>query len=906
MLKKTPLSLAIGLALWVGFGGVAWANEPKLLKRATPSTPVLPVAKSSQQPTPNSIPNPSLIPSHEPTALTLSNTSPTPITLSDKVELDQTLVLSQKNSPTLTTQQSQPIVGQTAFDDPLIPPAQLTHKQSKTLIPKASNAKKYAPPKTAQSLASLSQFYQPAHAKQGRTCQGVWRYPHPIVMDDRLVALANYGYYNAKDYAELSGDVVVNQYGRQVRAGKLSLNPITNQASATGQVLFGSNPSLPNSTLMGVAGRLDYNTQTGQLSAQDVAFASSELLAHGHAQALSTPTANSYLMEQAMFSTCPPDDRVWHLRADQIHLDKDTGRGIAKNTTLAIKNVPIFYLPYFNFPIDDRRATGFLLPHVGLNSNDGLQISTPYYLNLAPNYDATITPTIYTNRHPKIGAEFRYLTDFGRGRLDGAYLPKDKQYNNNDRSHLFFEHHWQARDNLALFAHYRHVSDSRYLSDFDNLGLENNTLNLSRAVGASYYNDHLTAHLKAETYQKLDGTDRFGNPIADKDRPYARLPQLSLQYRLPNYWLPSVHVDWLNHSAYFKKSIKDNSETEKSGVRIYNELTTSRDFVRSWGYFSPKVALAHLYTSYDEDSLAGQNLAQSDGTYAVLVPKVVLDGGLTLEKQGSPLAGVFGQKGGYQVLSPRLKYLYSPYKDQQAMPNFETAAATPSYDQLLADSWFLGYDRISDLHAITPALAYRYVDKLGNTRFEAGIADQFYLDDIRVGLGDTVHFSPSHSGVSWQASVRPYASVWFKTAGSLTDKNRLATITGSLHYTPTPDTLFNVGVVKRKADTRFGQLPLHALTASTMLPIGDHWQLASATQYDIKNRQFMDTLIGLTYENCCVGVSVYGRQYKNELNPSDDYHRAIMAELRLTGLTGKGRLGKLLSEKVLGADKVSW
>lgn len=874
MVTITRLTLGIRcvfLTTLCAMTSTAWANT---LKRATPATPVivLPTEHTvAQTPTIVNESMPAITP-----AITTSPSTNTPIALLE-VQADTAQPPKTQEQPTY-------------------------RPQTRTLIPTPTPSR-IAPTKhtSHQSLAGLNQFYQHRPQPQGRTCQGVWQYPYPIATNDNLVATANYGYYNAKNYAELSGNAIITQNGRQLQANALHLNPNTGDAHATGQVLFGSSDSTTNNDLMGIAQTLRYNTQTGAMTAHDVAFASKSLSAHAHAQSLSTPTPQSYLMEQALFSTCPPNDRVWHIRAKQLHLDKDTGRGIAKSTTLAIKDVPVFYLPYFNFPLDDRRHSGFLLPRIGINSTDGLQLATPYYLNLAPNYDATITPTFYTNRNPKLSGEFRYLTHFGQGKIDTAYLPKDQEYNHQNRSHLFFEHSWRpfVDKDLGLFAQYRYVSDNRYLSDFDTLGLANNA-NLPSVIGASYRTQVLTADLSAETFQRLKGTDRQGNPIADKDRPYNRLPQLILNYTLPHHRFGDVK--WYSNSAYFKKSIKDGSDSEKSGVRTYNELVANRTFAKSWGYFSPKVALAHLFTSYDEASLNEHNLSKKEGSHSVLLPKVSLDGALYFEKQGS----LFGNTGGRQILSPRLKYLYTPYKDQSQMPNFETTIASPSYDQLLADSWFLGYDRIGDLHAITPALSYRYVDTMGNTRFDFALADQFYLDPIQVGLEGTINTKPMHSGLSWQMGIRPSSKLWLTSTGSLDDQHRLSTVAGSLNYQPSADRLFGLGMVKRKENQAFGQLPLHAYTASAILPINERLRLATTTQYDLNHRQFMDTLVGISYEDCCIGVAVYGRQHKNELSPNDKYHRSIMAEVRLNGITGQGRLARLLDEKVTGFEKLTW
>ncbi len=781
------------------------------------------------------------------------------------------------------------------------------------------------------SLATLSSLYK-SHTK-GRYCQGSWYLPNSDVpsaqaLKDSLsaanlsadptahyagsYAYADYGYYDNQQYAELIGDVVVYQDGRKVLADKVTFNPKTRAMNASGQVLF-SDDRLDNSSsmgngLIGVSDRVQFDGQNTTV-ANDIAFASRQLNMHGYAQQLISQN-DRYLMNDVMFSTCPPDDRKWHLDATSITLDQQSGRGVAKNTTLKIKNTPVLYLPYFNFPIDSRRATGFLLPSVGFNSNDGLRVATPYYFNLAPNYDATLTPTFFSNRNPMLTGQFRYITpDFGGGRIEGAYLAKDKQYADKDRSHLFFDHLWQSKsiDNLSAYANYRYVSDNQYLSDFDTLGLSNNPLNLPRRAGVGYHNDYLRADLRAETFQTLDATDIYGNVITDKDKPYSRLPQLSLDYVVPSQWLgrfKHINIAGTSQSAYFKKSINDGSAPETSGVRIYNQLSASLPFARAWGYVTPKASLTHLYTAYDEDSQNSQNLDKNSASDAVFVPQLSIDAGLYFQKSGAPF-GLHKTLGGYQLLSPRIKYLYSPHKDQSNMPIFETALAPMTYEQLLSDSWFLGYDRIMDMHAITPALNYRYIDNSGQTRIDASIAEQIYLQDSQVFLNKQLP-TQSSSGLAWQASVQPWQNLWFDTSGSFTPDYDINAFIGSLRYMPSSNQLYNFGIIERKNNEALGQFALSALTASAIFPINERWQVVSSAQFDTDRSQFMDALIGVNYEDCCIGFSIYGRHYRNDLNPSAKATQAVMAELRLTGLTGRGSLFRLLNEKVLGFENVSW
>ena len=822
---------------------------------------------------------------------------------------------------------------------------------------------------TAQTIPAVGNDLKllPNSVDSAQRCEGQWVYPKKNPNYQRAVnetgasneqpapnlngipnnqaplfAESDYGYYDNVDYAELSGNVIVDQGTQHIEADKIIIDLNNNVAAAQGKVMFtdqatgnGNASSIPsqagnvqnnrsynnniqNNTasltdkaskggLIGVADSLNYNTETGQSTANDVAFASVELQAHGYAKRLNRPNETQYELDEVMFSTCPPTNRKWQFDAKSIDLDTETGRGEAYNTTFRIADVPVFYLPYFNFPIDDRRSSGFLLPNASISSESGLEVDVPYYFNLAPNYDATLNTHVYTNRNPMLSGEFRYLTEeYGEGIFNGSYLANDKKYDGEDRSSLFYDHYWSSKSipRLSGDAKYSYVSDADYLNDFDTLGLSDNTLNLPRRARVNYYNDYVNGELKVETFQTLDAITNNGQPLQDKDKPYSRLPQLTLDYRLP--WAKSFDITGVSDTAYFKKSIDDGSENEKSGTRIYNKLSAVYPMEKSWGYIKPKLSLQHLYTSYDEDSLADNDLNKDDGSQSVFVPQASIDAGLHFYQAGSPFGAFDDTLGGYRLLSPRLKYTYSPYKDQNKIPNFNTRIASINYEQLFSDSWFLGHDRLQDLHAFTPGINYRYIDATGVTRFDGSIAEQFYIDDGRVTLDDEKPvLTSSSSGMVWDTSTQPYNNVWIDMSGALTNNYDLNYITTELRYQPSDNSLFNVGFVKRMRDENTDQLPLSAFTASAVFPINNNWRVLAQGQYDYNRDKMLDSLIGVDYEDCCFGFAVYGRRYYNDLNIKDKPTQAIMAEIRLSGLgSGSSRLTRLLSDKVLGFEPV--
>ncbi|PNK61410.1 LPS assembly protein LptD [Psychrobacter sp. FDAARGOS_221] len=784
-------------------------------------------------------------------------------------------------------------------------------------------------------------------------CEGVWVTPNNASADANykqavqraqqqdglsltnglpLHAQADYAYYDNANYVELSGNVEVMQDGKLVTADNLALDLESGIAGAKGGVLLADSGNSndnrqptdlesaatnnwvkrqSNSGLIAVADELAYNTNSSAATAHDVAFASVPMQAHGYAKLMNKPDDTHYELEQVMFSTCPPANRKWHIEAKNIDIDTDKGRGEAYNATFRLGNVPVLYLPYFNFPVDDRRSSGLLTPSVRVDSDSGLRLSVPYYLNLAPNYDATLTTDIYTNRNPMLTGELRYLTEnFGEGSLTSAYMPDDKEYNREDRSAVFYRHNWASKSipNLSADAVFSYVSDPNYLSDFDDYGLAENRLNLPRRARVNYYDDYIDAQLKVETFQSLKALDVNGNPVTDKDKPYSRLPQLSVNYRLPqlNNVLDNFVITGTHDSAYFKKSINDGSENEKSGVRLYNQVNASYPIEKTWGYVTPTASLHHLYTAYDEESRIDNNISKDDNSQSVFVPRFTLESGLNFYQAGSPFGIFDNTMGGYQLLTPQLKYSYSPYKDQSRLPNFDTRIASLDYDQLFEDSWYLGYDRISDNNNLAVGLNYRYIDAMGITRFDGSIGDQFFLSKPKVTLeeGDRT-FESSSTGVAWRSSVQPYRNLWFDFNGALDSDNNLNYISSQVRYRPSPHSQFNFGVVERKEDRLTSQSKLSALTASAIVPITNNWRFMGQTQWDSDNNRFIDSTVGVDYEDCCYGFSIYGRSYYNDLNFEEKPTRAIMAEFRINGFGDRrGRLSKHLDRKIMGFEPI--
>ncbi|ENX15677.1 hypothetical protein F895_02223 [Acinetobacter sp. CIP 64.2] len=730
-------------------------------------------------------------------------------------------------------------------------------------------------------------------------CQGTWVTPiNPQTKAGNentttSVITADYGHYNPTGDSVLQGNVVIDQEGRTIRADQVTIDSTQTYANAEGRV------QLAQSGLLSQSDEINYNlkTQTGDLN--NSYYISEQQHAHGHASQIKRANENLVILKDASYTACPPEQKpAWKIQAKQIELNQDTGRGVTRGTKLYVKNVPVLAVPYFNFPIDDRRTTGLLSPLFGYSNDGGAQLATPVYLNLAPNYDLTLTPSYMSKRGEKLDAEFRYMTEnFGSGRIWGGYIAKDKQYGDENRDDLHFLHHWSINDQWSTNLEYNYASDKDYFADFNHNPNTRTDLNLRRAWELNYRNGipGLKAQLKVEDFQTLDKT------IPDANKPYARLPQFLLNYVTGDP--QGLQYEFNNDTAYFKKSINDGSALESSGTRIYNQFAVRYNYLTpSWFYAVPEVSVRSINTYYDQDTKA--NLRSDNQEKSVVVPQFTFATGLTFEKDGKYL----------QSISPRAFYAYSPYKNQDNNPNFDSTTASVNYDQLFNPYRFYGHDRLDDNNFLSLGITYSLLDTEGLERIKASIGQSYYFSDRRVSLNERLDEfdTQRRTGPIVSLSSQLNQNLTISSNSAWTENGDNAQRDLQAYYTGDKGNLYNLGYFYRKKITD-RQDAYDQVVASFIQPVKDNWRIMGHAQYDMDNNVMREYLLGVNYESCCWAVSVYGRSYYNDLDdpntPGVHKKNAVMAEFTLKGLGAlNNKLASLLENRVLGFDKInqSW
>jgi len=736
-------------------------------------------------------------------------------------------------------------------------------------------------------------------------CQGAW--VTPISPDTVAVAAeeatstvtADYGHYNPNGDSVLEGNVVIDQQGRQIRADKITIDQTQTYASAEGRV------QMAQAGLLAQSDQINYNLKTQQGDLHNSFYIAEEQHAHGMAEKIARTSTNTLVLNNATYSTCPPEQApTWKIQANEIKLNQETGRGETRGTKLYVKDVPVLAVPYFNFPIDDRRTTGILTPSFGFTNDGGVELAVPVYLNLAPNYDATVTPRYIGDRGPMLEGEFRYLTEnFGQGQIWGGYLASDNKYNDEDRKDFHFLHNWQINEQFNTNLEYNYASDKDYFADLNNNPNSRTDLNLRRAWELNYRNGipGLRAQLKVEDFQTLDPT------IPDEDRPYARLPQFLLNYKTGNP--QGFQIEFNHDTAYFKKdtnnleaSTTDLNSYEPSGTRIYNDFKVRYNYRNPWSFVIPEVSLRNVNTFFDKDTQNALNQFDSSSeTKSVTVPQFTLDAGLTFEKEGRFL----------QTITPRAFYAYAPYQNQDGHPNFDSATASINYDQLFSPYRFYGHDRLEDNNFLSLGLSYSLFDEVGLERIRASLGQSFFFEDRRVTLENTADSfdTESRTGpvVSLASQLTENLNIGANAAWMSNGDNAQRDL--HLFYTGEQGNLYNVGYINRRHIPN-RQDHYDQVVASFIQPVYNNWRILGHAQYDLDNSVAREYLLGVNYESCCWGISVYGRSYYNDLDDVSDHNvkpkRAIMAELNLKGLGSfNNKLASLLENRILGFNRTN-
>lgn len=618
------------------------------------------------------------------------------------------------------------------------------------------------------------------------------------------------------------------------------------------------------------------------------------LNARGKAAVMKQYTRTYAVLRDASYTTCPPTSHVWTVKASTIKLNKQTGRGEALNSRLLLGPIPVFYMPYFNFPIDKRRQTGFLWPEFGYDSSDGANVAAPFYWNLAPNYDATITPKMIQNRGLLINGLVRYLTPFNTGHFSAGYINNDREfhhfqyhaptnYQNNpalnrtihaddNRRAFSWEDHGVWNKHLTSDIQYNYVSDDYYMQDFDTDVLDVSDDQLPRQAQLNYYDTNWNFLANWQAYQTLH---RVNGGAADQ---YSRLPQLQWNADYPDQWLG---LDY-GVTSEFDRFVKTNSlSVNANGTEVTRALQGDRVAAKpkislplSWifAYITPEIKLDAVKYK------AQHTPAGNSRDPGMAVPIFDVKSGLYFDRDATIFHHDYRQ-----TLEPVIYYLYVPYRNQKRLPLFDTAANTFSYTSLFQDDRFSGWDRVGDANQIAYALTSRFIDAdTGSELANASIGQIRYFRDRKVQLSPGRLSSTDREILSPVAASATYNMTqnWSANAGTAWDEHRKRFDNGNAGVTyqrdPTRIVHMTYGYA-RGGDTLPGTVKdsakndLKQTTISTMWRLTDHWSVMGGFNYNWSHQHTQGYFYGLSYNACCWAVRFIGGQTFTGPSPLNQY-----------------------------------
>jgi LPS-assembly protein len=755
----------------------------------------------------------------------------------------------------------------------------------------------------ADEIATLPEF-----------CSGKYR---PVGITPRreksILIEADESSVNKEGNAIFNGQVEFSQQGKKIFSDEATWSQADRSATFNGNVNIVTSDLVMSGERAVINDSAQTNQKTATLEKSEYSIPST----HMRGTAASINSKGEFLVQltDSTYTFCEPGENDWDIKASEINLDRENGIGSAWHTQLRIKEVPIMYLPYYRFPIDDRRMTGFLDPTFSINGEvQATEMSVPFYINLHPQVDATITPKELLDHGLLWQGQVRHLTSiFGYGELNYAELKNDRSYLqdqtgidstsgdtvaiNTPRQDRWLINYQQRGDINDYWHHrlvYNEISDNEFINDTNSsLGINRDTHMPTR--GEIYY-DKSDWHFDvlAESYQTVDDT------IALSDRPYKRLPQLNLNF-VPDSF-SGLTGSMKSQATHFKRDNDKLTGTSAiNGSRLVFDSSVSYTFEWPFAYITPKAdyKIRQYKLSDVEQNLIDSGYEENPN---IAIPKYSIDAGLFFERELEAF-----DVGFIQTLEPRIMHLQVPYYDQSDIPNFDSSVLTFNTSQLFRDYRFNGNDRIGDANQTTLGLTTRFLqDSDGTETFNASIGRIYYHEDRRVQLsGSTISEADSRRKSSdiiestWNPydEWRLYSMIEYGESPKVTgekSQHDLLQKQFSIEYNDKLNHMANISLRENQSES------IRQLDLGVFWAINDSWALIGSRKKDLWNYEsdeiqpvdpVIEALAGFEYQSCCWRAQVlYQEQSKRitDENSNTDKQYGLLLRIELKGLASFG------------------
>jgi LPS-assembly protein len=681
--------------------------------------------------------------------------------------------------------------------------------------------------------------------------------------------------------ARLRGNAEITRDAQQLRAESIDYDEAGERIEIRGTVDYWDDDIY----LHGQSAQVDLADKSAGLS--DAAYRVLSNGGHGRAGEIHVLVDKLSEARDVDYTTCEaagPErkDEFWKLSAETITLNHETKWGAGRNVVLKIKDIPVLYTPYLSFPLDNERKTGFLTPSFGNTRRNGLEVQAPFYWNIAPNMDATLTPRLLADSGLMMMGEFRYLTDNSHGWINAEYLPSDGNYNDEDRSFISLEHEQALPWNGKLHVVFNNLSDQRYLEDFGP-SLEITSLSaVDRFAELAFAGENWNAYARVQDFQE---TNRLNLGAVE---PYKRLPQIRYRYTGPggnhafNYGLDGelVYFDYSDRYFPCPGLVCLVAVPAVEGLRFDLNPFLTYPVYTAASFIEPKIGVRYTQYNLNDESWF------IDKSPDRFLPYASLDGGLFLDRD----VMLFGERH-TQTLEPRFYYLYTPEEDQDDLPVFDTGLYDDSFDTLFYENRYSGADRVNDANRVTLALTSRLVNRQGRELGRLSLGQIFYLDAQEVALPGQVIQDEDLSPLVFELAASPAAD-WSFTADWQwePDAGRLQKLVLQARYRSEAGRVLNIAYRTRQA--RLGAIRTDAIDVeqtdvSLRWPLTSEWSVVGRWIYALENDKSLDIFGGLEYDSCCWGLRLVGRRFVS--SAEGDVQTGIFLQFELKGLAGIGQ-----------------
>ncbi|MBT0961294.1 LPS-assembly protein LptD [Denitromonas sp. IR12] len=573
----------------------------------------------------------------------------------------------------------------------------------------------------------------------------------------------------------------------------------------------------------------------------------------GEASVIRFEGENQYRLEDATWSTCQPQDPDWYIKAGELELDYDREIGVARHSTVVFQDVPIFYMPWAEFPLVAQRKSGFLPPTFGTSNKSGVELTAPYYWNIAPNYDATLVPRYISRRGLQLGGQYRYLTETMQGTTSLEWLSSDSVTGQSNRAAGSIRHQQNFGYGLSGSLDLNGVSDKEYFEDLSSrLALSAQTNLLRQGVLSYSSGSWWSASALAQSFQTLSG-----------ERPYRRLPQFTLggnrlvwgggEFNLATEYVRFAHPD----------------ANKPEGSRI--TLNPSVQFPLGTAAYTLTPKFGVHYTRYDLST----PLTVGEESITRAVPTFSLDGAMVFERET-----VWGGRDMIQTLEPRLYYVNVPYRDQSDIPNFDSGLFDFNFAQIFSENIFSGGDRIANANQLTAAVTSRMIDaETGVERLRAALGQRFYFEDQRVTLPGFAARTGRRTDILASLGGRIGKITTLDAGWQYSPEDRQTErFNADLRFQPAFAKVVNLGY-------RYTRDVLRDVDIAAQWPLGGRWYGVARYNRSLRDHRVTEALGGLEYDADCWVFRVVVHRYATN---AEDVTQAIFLQLELDGLASVG------------------